>query len=768
MSPMSPPVPAAAPLVVGFDLDMTLIDTAPGLRARCCAVLGAELGVEFPVAGDDRPARAAAGPGPGALPARPRPSVRPATASARSTPTTRSPRSRRCRGPTRPWPPYAGTRGRIARGDRQVTPQRPAAPRPPRTWTSTCSKDGSGASARPTSCAARAPRSTSATTSTTSRGPWPPGATSVSVLTGGCTREELLAAGTHVVLDDLTAFPAWLDEHLLSTRLAALRGRPGERVARCWWPTAGAPTARCCWPPPCAPSARTGSWPPPATPTPCPRSSATPPGTSRAPWGSRCSPRRPTRWSARGTAPTPGDRCFFCKAELIDVLRPLAPARGLAHVATGTNADDAVAGFRPGIRAAAERGAVTPLRDAGLTKAQVREALAPLGPADLGQAGGGVPVLAGRLRRRGHPAPAGPGGAGRGGRARPAGRRWACGRPAGARPRVSGPRSRSTPPCCPLTRGRPGGRCWPPCGDAGFPEVVDRPAGLPLGLAERARSTPERDPARGPASCTRIWDAVPGRAAAARRRGWCSLTGAVGPAARAGPGDLAAGAAGRSPSSTRPVTPWSPCSSGGACRGCGCTPTPPGVTLSRGRPRGPGMVAMLAAGYLAPARARSAAPPAAGRRGHSAGAAVAAGRCCSVCCCCGSATATACWCSSSAGAGLALVSWYAAPTTLHRAGLPGRVDCCCWPLRARCWSCWGRAARGRRGSDPDQLARLTRVPGVALGACCCWRPAWPGSCVGVATLRPRPGLIWLAAPGRRAGIGSELVRARGPRPRGHQ
>ncbi len=40
------------------------------------------------------------------------------------------------------------------------------------------------------------------------------GVTSVSVLTGGCTREELVAAGTHVVLDDLHAFPAWLDQHL--------------------------------------------------------------------------------------------------------------------------------------------------------------------------------------------------------------------------------------------------------------------------------------------------------------------------------------------------------------------------------------------------------------------------------------------------------------------------------------------------------------------------------------------------------------------------
>jgi uncharacterized protein len=69
-----------------------------------------------------------------------------------------------------------------------------------------------------------------------------------------------------------------------------------------------------------------------------------------------------------------GDRCFFCKAELLDVLLPLARRHGNMHVATGTNADDARAGFRPGIRAAAERGAVTPLLDADLTKAQVREA----------------------------------------------------------------------------------------------------------------------------------------------------------------------------------------------------------------------------------------------------------------------------------------------------------------------------------------------------------------------------------------------------------
>ena len=65
------------------------------------------------------------------------------------------------------------------------------------------------------------------------------------------------------------------------------------------------------------------------------------------------------------------DRCFHCKATLLDTLRPLAEGRA---VATGTNADDAVAGFRPGISAAARRGALTPLLDAGLTKADVREA----------------------------------------------------------------------------------------------------------------------------------------------------------------------------------------------------------------------------------------------------------------------------------------------------------------------------------------------------------------------------------------------------------
>lgn len=81
---------------------------------------------------------------------------------------------------------------------------------------------------------------------------------------------------------------------------------------------------------------------------------------------------RTEEMSRAGYRANGGDRCYFCKAELLDTLAPIAAPLG-AVVLTGTNADDAIAGFRPGIRAAAERGARAPLRDAGLTKRQIRE-----------------------------------------------------------------------------------------------------------------------------------------------------------------------------------------------------------------------------------------------------------------------------------------------------------------------------------------------------------------------------------------------------------
>ncbi len=66
------------------------------------------------------------------------------------------------------------------------------------------------------------------------------------------------------------------------------------------------------------------------------------------------------------------DRCYHCKSELMDRLAPIAAAEN-AVVALGVNVDD-LGDHRPGQRAARERGAVFPLVEAGLTKAQVREA----------------------------------------------------------------------------------------------------------------------------------------------------------------------------------------------------------------------------------------------------------------------------------------------------------------------------------------------------------------------------------------------------------
>jgi uncharacterized protein len=70
-----------------------------------------------------------------------------------------------------------------------------------------------------------------------------------------------------------------------------------------------------------------------------------------------------------------GERCYFCKAELMDVVAPLADG---ATIVLGVNLDD-LGDHRPGQRAAAERGAVFPLVDAGFTKADVRAASEQLG-----------------------------------------------------------------------------------------------------------------------------------------------------------------------------------------------------------------------------------------------------------------------------------------------------------------------------------------------------------------------------------------------------
>ena len=199
------------------------------------------------------------------------------------------------------------------------------------------------------------------------------GALSVGVATGPVSADELRAAGADVVLADLTEFPAWLDGYALGRRLAdleeelralgsvvvafsggadsafllaaAVRALGAERVVAATAVSSSLPAVEL--------EAAAGF---------------------AADLGVRHLTPRTDEMSRDGYRANAGDRCYFCKAELLDVLRPLADELGVRAVATGTNADDARAGFRPGIRAAAERAAVTPLLAAGLTKAQVRAA----------------------------------------------------------------------------------------------------------------------------------------------------------------------------------------------------------------------------------------------------------------------------------------------------------------------------------------------------------------------------------------------------------
>jgi len=74
----------------------------------------------------------------------------------------------------------------------------------------------------------------------------------------------------------------------------------------------------------------------------------------------------------------PSNRCYFCKHELFEELTPIARAEGFAVIAYGENASD-VGDFRPGAQAAKEFQVRAPLKECGLSKADIRELSAQLG-----------------------------------------------------------------------------------------------------------------------------------------------------------------------------------------------------------------------------------------------------------------------------------------------------------------------------------------------------------------------------------------------------
>jgi len=75
--------------------------------------------------------------------------------------------------------------------------------------------------------------------------------------------------------------------------------------------------------------------------------------------------------ATRNIAANPPDRCYHCKFTRFSALLDVARSEGLSVLIHGENADDA-ADYRPGSRAAEELGVRAPLREAGLTKTDVR------------------------------------------------------------------------------------------------------------------------------------------------------------------------------------------------------------------------------------------------------------------------------------------------------------------------------------------------------------------------------------------------------------
>ena len=350
---MQPP----APLVVGFDLDMTLIDTRPGFAATL-AVLAAETGVEL----DVEEISGRLGPPLDLLLAPHYPARRSCRRPRRPVPRA-LPRARDRADPqpspvrTRPWPPYDGTAAAASSSPGSTAPtpllhlEALGAGRRRAGRRGLGRRQGAGADRARRDGLRRRPRA---------RRRGRPRRRSGQRL--GADRRlhasrSCATAGTDVVLRDLTELPGWLDAHLLDDA-ARRRWRSGSAPSgRCWWPTAaGADSAFLL-----AAAVRALG---------AEHVGAATAYSDSLPQSER-SPAAGVRRGARGAGVHAGDARDGARGLPRQRRRPLlllqgraarrarAARRGArvrARSATGTNADDAVAGFRPGIRAAAERG----------------------------------------------------------------------------------------------------------------------------------------------------------------------------------------------------------------------------------------------------------------------------------------------------------------------------------------------------------------------------------------------------------------------------
>ena len=74
----------------------------------------------------------------------------------------------------------------------------------------------------------------------------------------------------------------------------------------------------------------------------------------------------------------PSNRCYYCKSELYSKLKIVSEKLGIKNILNGTNLDD-LGDYRPGLSAADENNVISPLKDAKITKNEVRELAKNLG-----------------------------------------------------------------------------------------------------------------------------------------------------------------------------------------------------------------------------------------------------------------------------------------------------------------------------------------------------------------------------------------------------
>lgn len=72
-----------------------------------------------------------------------------------------------------------------------------------------------------------------------------------------------------------------------------------------------------------------------------------------------------------GFSKNPTDRCYHCKKELFSKLKAIAKKEGISYIADGANVDD-IGDYRPGMLATRELGIISPLKELGFTKEEIR------------------------------------------------------------------------------------------------------------------------------------------------------------------------------------------------------------------------------------------------------------------------------------------------------------------------------------------------------------------------------------------------------------